>query len=191
MITWRKKSWQLLFWRKSSFENLKRMKPLFFMCLVMFIWLPLLGAKCSIPQWCNSSGEENITSWEEQKTASSFGGKCSIRKKLENYCSFWSIQPFFSHVGNISQRIFIERCSRMAETLNDTALSETQWVVWKKIDQCYPGILNRLAGFGTFHPLSLHCKGLDAIVDFSSFWPLVNKTQWFLVDWTTATAFRE
>ena len=167
------------------------MKPIFFICLDMFIRLPLHGAKCNIPQWCNSSGEENITSWEEQKAASSFGGKCSIRKKLENYCSFRSIQPFFSHVGNISQRIFIERCSRMAETLNDTALSETQWVVLKKIDHCYPVILNHLAGFGTFLPLSLRCKRTDAIVDFSSFLPVVNKTQWFLVDWKTATAFRE
>ena len=98
---------------------------------------------------------------------------------------------FFSHAPNISHRSFIERCSRMAETLNETALSETQWVVLKKIDHGYPGTLYRFAGFGTFHPLIFRCKETDATADFSSFLPFVSKTQWFLVDWNTATDFRE
>ena len=98
---------------------------------------------------------------------------------------------FFFHVRNFSQTIFIERCSRMAETLNETALSETQWVVLKKIDHGYPGILYRFAGFGTFHPLSLRCRETDEKVDFPPFLPFVIKTQWYLVDWNTATDFRE
>ena len=130
------------------------MKPIFFMCLDMFMWLLLHGAKCNVSQWGNSSGGENITSWDEQEAASSFGGKCSIRKKLENYFSSRPILSFCSHVQNISQTTFSERSSRMAATLNETEMSETQWVVLKKIDHDYPGNSYRFAGFGTFHSLS-------------------------------------
>ena len=132
MITWRKNP-DSCCCEGNQVKNLKRMKPFFFTCLVMFIWLPLYGAKCNTWQRCNSSKEKNITSWEEQKAASCFGGKCSIRKKLENYCSFWPIQSFFSHMPNISQRSYIERCSRMAETLNEIALSETSGLFWKRL----------------------------------------------------------
>ena len=167
------------------------MKPIFFMCLDMFMWLLLHGAKCNVSQWGNSSGGENITSWDEQEAASSFGGKCSIRKKLENYFSSRPILSFCSHVQNISQTTFSERSSRMAATLNETEMSETQWVVLKKIDHGYPGILYRFAGFGTFHPLSLRCRETDEKVDFPPFLPIVIETQRFLVDWNTATDFRE
>ena len=102
------------------------MKPIFFMCLDMFIWLPLHGAKCNFSQWCNSSGEENITSWEEQKAASIFGGKCAIAGNLKTIALFDQFSLFFSYVRNISQKTFSERSSRMAKTLNGTAMSETQ-----------------------------------------------------------------
>ena len=59
------------------------MKPIFFMCLDMFIWLLLHGAKCNISQWYISSGEENITSWDEQKVASRFEGKCATARNLK------------------------------------------------------------------------------------------------------------
>ena len=74
--------------------NLKRVKTKLFRCLDMFIWLPLYGAKCKIWQWSNSS-EENIASWDERKAGNCLGGKCSIRKNLENFYSFWPIQSFF------------------------------------------------------------------------------------------------
>ena len=167
------------------------MKPILFMCLVMFIWLPLHGAKCNISLWCNSSGEENITSWDEQEAASSFGGKCSIRKKLEIYFFFRPILSFCSHVRNISQTNFCERSSRKEESVIGTALSETQWVVLKNVDHDYTGNLYRFAGFGTSSSLSLRCKEPNATVDFSPFLQIVIKIPWYLGDWNTATDFRE
>ena len=113
-------------------RNLKRMKPISFMCLDMFIWLPLHGAKCNISEWCNSSGEENKISWDEQKAASSFGGKISTPKKLENYCSYWPQQSFFLPCARYFANHFIDRCSRMAKVVTGTALSETRRVVLKK-----------------------------------------------------------
>ena len=167
------------------------MKPILFMCLVMFIWLPLHGAKCNISLWCNSSGEENITSWDEQEAASSFGGKCSIRKKLENYFFFRPILSLCSHVRNISQTNFCERSSRKEESVIGTALSETQWVVLKKVDHDYTGNLYRFASFGTSSSLSLRCKEPNATVDFSPFLQIVIKIQWYLGDWNATTDFRE
>ena len=161
------------------------------MCLVMFIWLSLHGAKCNIWQWCNSSREENITSWDEQKAASRFGGKCSIHKKFENYFCFRPILSFCSHVRNISQTTFSERSYRMAESVNGTALSETQWVVLKKIDHDYTGNLYRFAGFAISRPLSLRCQEPNATVDFSPFLQIVIKIQWYLGDWNATTDFRE
>ena len=161
------------------------------MCLVMFIWLPLHGAKFKIWQGCNSSRDENITSWDEQKAANSFGGKCSIRKKLENFFSLRPILSFCSHVRNISQTAFSERSYRLAESVNGTALSETQWVVLKKIDHFYTSNLYRFAGFGISRPLSLRCKEPNATVDFSPFLQIVIKIPWYLGDWNTATDFRE
>ena len=134
-------------------RNLKPMKTIFFMCLDMFFWLPLHGTKCKIWQRCNSS-EENITSWDEQKAASSFGGKCAIARNLKTTALFHQFSVFFCHVQNISQTTFSERFSRMEEILNETEMSETQWVVLKKIDHDYPGNSYRFAGFGTFHPIS-------------------------------------
>ena len=153
------------------------MKPLFFMCLVMFIWLPLHGAKCNISQWCNSSVEENITSWDEQKVASRFGGKCAIARISKTIALFHQFSLFFCHVRNISQTTFSDRSSRMAETLNGTAMSETRWVVSKKIDHDYPGNSCRFAGFGTSRPLSLRCQEPNATVEFPPFLEIVIKIQ--------------
>ena len=112
-------------------------------------------------------------------------------RNSKTFALFDKFSLFFSHVRNISQKTFSERCSRMAETMNDTALSETQWVVLKKIDHGYPCILYRFAGFRTFHPLSLRCNETDATVKFSPSSPFVIRTQRFLVGWNTATVFRE
>ena len=128
------------------------------MGLDMFIWVLLHGAKCSFSQWCNSSGEENITSRGEQKAASSFGGKCAIARNLKAIALFDQFSLFFSHLRNISQTTFSERCSTMAETMNETEMSETQWIVLKKIEHGYPGILYHFASFGTFHSLNLRWK---------------------------------
>ena len=62
---------------------------------------------------------------------------------------------------------------------------------WKKIDHDYPSNSYRFAGFGTFSPHSLRCKERNPTVDFTSFLPVVIKTQWYLVDWNTATGFRK
>ena len=190
MITWRKNPDSCCF-EGNLFRNLKWMKPIFFMCLDMFIWLLLHGAKCNISQWCISSGEENITSWDEQKAASSFGGKCAIARNLKTIALFDQFSLFFSHLRNISQTNFSERSSRMAQTLNETEMSETQWVVLKKVDHDYTGNLYRFASFGNSRSLSLRCKEPNATVDFSPFLQIVIKIPWYLGDWNTATDFRE
>ena len=112
-------------------------------------------------------------------------------KNLKILALFDQFILFFSHVWNISQTTFSERSSRMAETLNETEMSETQCVVLKNIDHGYPGVLYRFAGFGTFHPLNLRWKETNATLDFPPFLAIVIKTQSFLVDWQTATDFRE
>ena len=112
-------------------------------------------------------------------------------KKLGNYCSFSPIQSFLLPCAKRFANNCSERSSRMAGTLNETEMSETQWVVLKKIDHDYPGIFYRFAGFGNSRPLNLRGKGKNATVEFPRFLPFVINTQWYLVEWNTATEFRE
>ena len=112
-------------------------------------------------------------------------------RTLKSICLLDHFYLSFSHVRNISQTTFSERCSKMAETLIGAAMSETRWVVLKKIDHDYPGISYRFAGFGTSRPLSLRCKEPNATVDFAPFLQIVIKIQWYLSDWNTATNFPE
>ena len=117
--------------------------------------------------------------------------KVRFARNLNSICLLDQFCLFFPHMRNISQTTFSERSSRMAKTLNGTAMSETWWVVSKKVDHDYTGNSNRLAGFGISRPLSLRCKELNATVFFPPFLQTVIKIQWYLSDWNTATYFRE
>ena len=98
--------------------------------------------------------------------------KVRFARNLKSICLLDQFCLFFSHMRNISQTTFKERSSRMAKTLNGTAMSETWWVVLKKVDHDYPGNSNRFAGFGISRPLRLRCKEPNATVFFPLFYKL-------------------